>query len=92
MTETAIESLGFVAGILTTISFLPQVIRIYRIKSGREISLWMTLLLSSGVTLWLVYGLLMRSMPIILANLVTLVLVITILVLKLFYARTAAKP
>ncbi|GAB4422834.1 MAG: SemiSWEET transporter [Turneriella sp.] len=81
------DFLGFVAGIITTISFVPQVVRIYRIKSGRDISLWMMLLFALGITLWLIYGLLLMSLPIILANTVTLVLVVTILVLKLYYAR-----
>ncbi|HMV37407.1 MAG TPA: SemiSWEET family transporter, partial [Turneriella sp.] len=53
------EVLGFIAGMITTISFVPQVVRIYRIKSGRDISLWMMLLFALGVTLWLIYGLLL---------------------------------
>ncbi|HMY11968.1 MAG TPA: SemiSWEET transporter [Turneriella sp.] len=81
------EVLGFIAGMITTISFVPQVVRIYRIKSGRDISLWMMLLFALGVTLWLIYGLLLSSLPIILANAVTLVLVVAILVLKIYYAR-----
>lgn len=81
------EVLGFIAGMITTISFVPQVVRIYRIKSGRDISLWMMLLFALGVTLWLIYGLLLSSLPIILANAVTLVLVVAILVLKVYYAR-----
>jgi MtN3 and saliva related transmembrane protein len=63
------------------------VVRTYRNKSGRDISLWMMLLFALGITLWLIYGLLLMSLPIILANAVTLVLVMAILVLKLYYAR-----
>jgi MtN3 and saliva related transmembrane protein len=81
------DILGFVAAVITTISFVPQVVRIYRSKSGRDISLWMMLLFALGITLWLIYGLLLMSLPIILANAVTLVLVMAILVLKLYYAR-----
>jgi MtN3 and saliva related transmembrane protein len=81
------DFLGFVAGVITTISFVPQVVRTYRNKSGRDISLWMMLLFALGITLWLIYGLLLMSLPIILANAVTLVLVMAILVLKLYYAR-----
>jgi MtN3 and saliva related transmembrane protein len=81
------DILGFVAGVITTISFVPQVVRTYRNKSGRDISLWMMLLFALGITLWLIYGLLLMSLPIILANAVTLVLVMAILVLKLYYAR-----
>lgn len=81
------DILGFVAGVITTISFVPQVVRIYRIKSGRDISFWMMLLFALGISLWLTYGLLLRSLPIILANAVTLLLVVAILALKLYYAR-----
>jgi MtN3 and saliva related transmembrane protein len=81
------DILGFLAGVITTISFVPQVVRTYRNKSGRDISLWMMLLFALGITLWLIYGLLLMSLPIILANAVTLVLVMAILVLKLYYAR-----
>lgn len=84
-----VDYLGFVAGVITTISFVPQVVQIYRSKSGRDISLWMMLLFALGITLWLVYGLVIRSVPIIAANSVTLLLVVTILWLKLYYARAA---
>lgn len=82
----AIDYLGYLAGLLTTISFLPQVIRIYRTKSGRDVSLWMVLLMATGVSCWLIYGLLIHSLPIIFTNTVTLVLVLAILVLKRLYA------
>jgi MtN3 and saliva related transmembrane protein len=81
------DILGFVAGIITTVSFVPQVVRVYRNKSGHDISFWMMLLLALGVILWLIYGFLLWSLPIILANAVTLVLVLAILVLKVYYAR-----
>jgi MtN3 and saliva related transmembrane protein len=82
------DILGFVAGIITTVSFVPQVVRVYRNKSGHDISFWMMLLLALGVILWLIYGFLLWSLPIILANAVTLVLVLAILVLKVYYARS----
>jgi len=82
------DILGFVAGIITTLSFLPQVVRVYRNKSGHDISFWMMLLLALGVILWLIYGFLLWRLPIILANAVTLVLVLAILVLKVYYARS----
>ncbi|MBV6494245.1 MAG: Sugar transporter SemiSWEET [Turneriella sp.] len=79
------DYLGFVAGVLTTFSFVPQVIRIYQTKSGRDISFWMMFLFSVGVSLWLFYGILLRSAPIIFSNAVTLMLVLIIIVMKLFY-------
>ena len=88
--KVMIDYLGFLAGFTTTVSFLPQVIRVYKTKSGRDISLWTMALLSFGVFLWLIYGSLIMSLPIIIANAVTLVLVSAILVLKLYYARRSA--
>ncbi len=83
------EYLGFVAGFVTTISFVPQVLRVYRNKSGRDISLWMVLLLSSGTFLWLIYGLQLKSLPIVAANAVTFMLVVLIFILKIYYASKA---
>ncbi len=83
-----IDYLGFLAGFTTTVSFLPQVIKVYRTKSGKDISFWMVLLLACGTFLWLIYGLILHSMPIVIANAVTFSLVIVIFVLKIYYART----
>ena len=82
-----IDYLGFLDGFTTTVSFLPQVIKVYRTKSGQDISVWMGLLLSCGTFLWLVYGLVLHSLPIVIANAVTFALVVVIFVLKIYYAR-----
>ncbi len=84
------ESIGSVAAACTTISFLPQLIRVWRRKSADDISLAMFLLFSAGVALWLVYGLMIGSFPITAANAVTLALALAILILKLRYS--ARKP
>lgn len=81
--------LGLGAGSLTTLAFVPQVLKTWRSKSGNDISLGMFLLFSSGVLLWLIYGLLIGALSVILANGVTLLLSVAILVLKLRYARRA---
>jgi MtN3 and saliva related transmembrane protein len=81
------ENLGFIAGTITTISFVPQVIRVYRNKSGRDVSAWMMLLLATGTLLWLIYGIMVGGVPIIAANAVTFTLVVVIFILKLYYAR-----
>ena len=81
------ENLGFIAGTITTISFVPQVIRVYRNKSGRDVSAWMMLLLATGTLLWLIYGIMIGGVPIIAANAVTFMLVVVIFILKLYYAR-----
>jgi len=75
--------IGTLAGILTTIAFIPQVIKTWRTRSARDISLFMFLLFSTGVSLWLVYGLILNAMPIVIANGITLALSLSILVLKL---------
>jgi MtN3 and saliva related transmembrane protein len=80
-----ISLIGFAAAILTTISFLPQVIKVWRTKSTQDISLEMFLLFSLGVFLWLVYGILIKDWPIFFANFITFILASTILMFKLKY-------
>lgn len=87
-----VNVIGYVAAVLTTISFLPQLIRVVKLRSARDISLGMFLILSSGTMFWLVFGVLSHSPPIWIANAVTLVLSLSILVLKLRFDRNAAGP
>jgi MtN3 and saliva related transmembrane protein len=75
--------LGFLAGFLTTISFLPQVVKTWKSRSASDLSLGMFSVFSVGVICWLVYGLLLEEMPMIFWNSVTLVLVMIILIMKL---------
>jgi MtN3 and saliva related transmembrane protein len=77
------EVTGLVAALLTTLAFLPQVIQTWRSRSTADLNLGMLLALSSGVALWLVYGLGTGQLPVILANGVTLLLVIVLLGMKL---------
>ena len=77
--------IGFAAGTLTTLSFVPQVVKSYRTKRCDDLSAGMLLAFTSGVVLWLVYGLFLHSAPIISANAVTLALLAVILVMKLRY-------
>jgi MtN3 and saliva related transmembrane protein len=86
-TNAMIETIGLVAGLLTTTAFIPQVWKIYRTKSGKDISARMFSLFSAGIVLWLVYGILLQSLPLILSNAVTLVLSLTIIALKLRYRQ-----
>jgi MtN3 and saliva related transmembrane protein len=85
MSEIALNVLGFVAGVLTTAAFIPQVLKIWKTRSARDISLGMYTVFTSGVVLWLAYGVALESMPIILANVFTLVLALAVLVMKLRY-------
>ena len=77
--------LGFIAGTLTTVAFVPQVIKIWKSRHARDISTGTFAIFSLGVLLWLLYGIQLGALPIILANGVTLVLSLTILVFKLRY-------
>ncbi len=79
------EVIGLMAATLTTISFVPQCWRILKTRKVDDISLTMYLIFFSGVVLWLIYGLLIKSLSVTLANLVTSVLVGVILGLKLKY-------
>lgn len=80
-----ITILGLVAGTLTTISFWPQLSKTWKTKSAGDLSLGMLLTFTTGVVLWLVYGLYLNALPIILTNLVTFLLTLTIVVLKIRY-------
>jgi MtN3 and saliva related transmembrane protein len=86
-----VEGLGFAAAFCTTAAFIPQLVRVLRLRSAREISLPTFLLFSVGVFLWLVYGLYTGSKPVIVSNVVTLGLSLSILVLKLRYDRDAIR-
>lgn len=77
--------IGFTAATCTTGSFLPQVIKAWRTTSTRDVSAVMFTLLVTGNSLWLLYGALIGNLPLVVANLVTLGLVATMLVLKLRY-------
>lgn len=81
------EILGLIAGSLTTIAFVPQVVKIWRSKHAHDISLAMFSLFSVGVALWIVYGLIIDSLPVILSNAVTLVLALAILAMKLRFRK-----
>jgi MtN3 and saliva related transmembrane protein len=75
--------LGYFAATLTTLSFLPQVILVYRTKNTDAISVSMYLIFSTGVFFWFIYGVLIQAWPVIVANAITLVLSLSILWMKL---------
>jgi MtN3 and saliva related transmembrane protein len=85
VSPAVIETLGFVAAICTTLAWVPQALKTIRSRDTRSISLWMQSLMTLGIFLWLVYGVLIVAWPLIGANIVTLGLVATILVLKIRY-------
>jgi MtN3 and saliva related transmembrane protein len=81
-----IDFLGLLAGALTTIAFLPQVIKTWTTKSAKDISSGIFLCFCTGVFLWLVYGICINSLPIVAANSATFILASTILVFKFKYS------
>ena len=81
----SITLLGILAGVLTTVSFAPQVIKSWRTRHTRDVSLGMFCILCLGLALWIVYGVLLKDLPLILANGVTLALAASILALKIRY-------
>ena len=78
-----IDLLGGIAGILTTASFVPQVVKTLRSGQTRDISLVMWLAFCAGVALWTVYGFLLDAWPIVAANIPTLILAGIILTVKI---------
>ena len=80
--------IGSAAGTLTTVAFIPQVVRAWKTGSVEDLSLWMLLAFTSGVGLWAVYGVVTDAMPLIITNGLTFVLAMTLLVLKLRGSRS----
>lgn len=79
------EWVGYVAAMLTTVSFIPQAVKTIRSKETHGISLGMYVMFTVGVAFWLAYGIVLMSWPMILSNVVTLALSATILAMKLRY-------
>ena len=87
VTSGQVNVIGYAAATMTTISFLPQLIRVVRLRSARDISLIMFLVFSCGTFAWMVYGFLSHSRPVLIANIVTFILSMSILILKLRFDR-----
>lgn len=87
------DLLGFFAAGCTTLSFVPQVLLVWRKRSASGVSTGMYLIFSFGVFLWFCYGLMTGAMPVIIANAVTLVLALCVLLMKWHFERQpAAEP
>lgn len=80
-----IDVLGMIAATLSTVSFLPQVIKVWQTRSTKDLSTITLIALNLGIFLWLIYGLLIGKAPVIVANAVTLILTLTMLFLKRKY-------
>jgi MtN3 and saliva related transmembrane protein len=84
------EILGLVAGAITTGSFVPQVVRVYRIRSAREISLFFTILFLVGDLIWMAYGIYLEELPIILWNILGASLAGALMVAKFKYGKISS--
>lgn len=81
----SITTLGLIAGTLTTIAFLPQMLKTWQTKSAKDVSLVTLIIFCTGVFLWLIYGIYLQALLIILANLITLIFNLIIVWLKIRY-------
>ena len=86
-TDTLAPLLGYLAAVLGSIGWLPQLVRTLRTRQVRDISLWTTLLIFVTVFLWLVYGLLLGAWPIIIANLLSASVVGVLLAAKILWEK-----
>jgi MtN3 and saliva related transmembrane protein len=84
------EAIGYIAAACTSFAFLPQALRIWRTRSAEDISLAMYLILVAGVLLWIAYGALIRSAPLVAANTTSLLLAGAVLAGKLRFSRRRA--
>ena len=80
-----IDFFGFLAALLTTIAFLPQLYKTWRTKSAGDVSLIMLILFIIGLICWIIYGIKINSIPILVANVITLIFNFSILILKIKY-------
>lgn len=80
-------TIGFVAGTLTSLAAIPQVIKTLKTRHVRDISIWQPLLLSVGVALWMIYGILISDLPLIVANITPLVCNLLLTGMKIYYGR-----
>ena len=83
-----IDFFGFLAAILTTIAFLPQLYKTWQTKSAEDVSLIMLILFITGLICWIIYGLKIDSIPIVVANIITFIFNFSILILKITYRKS----
>jgi len=86
MDQTTIEIVGLIAGIITSAGFLPQLIKGYRTKKLEDIALFMPVVLGVGMTLWLIYGILLNAIAIIVANGFSICCCIVLILMKKRYS------
>ena len=88
---STIDILGLIAGSLTTVAFVPQLLKVWKTKSANDISYIMFILFILGIVLWEIYGWEIHSFPVILFNIITFILGSAILSLKYIFEKTKEK-
>ena len=81
---------GFIAAALTTVAFLPQVIKTWRTKKAEDVSTVMLLMFITGLLFWIIYAIQEHALPVLIANIITFILNVTIFALKLIYGRESS--
>jgi MtN3 and saliva related transmembrane protein len=79
--------IGGVAGFLTSMAVIPQMIKTWKTRHARDLSLWQQIIIIAGLALWLAYGLLLGDLPLILSNSFTLICYVLLLTMKIIYDR-----
>ena len=87
MEDQYVGVIGLIAGICTTVSFIPQIVKILKTRHAGDISLYMYLVLTTGILLWLIYGILLGKTPIIVANGTSFFLCLFIIMKRVEYGR-----
>ncbi len=87
-----VDIFGYFAAILTTVAFLPQLIKTLRTKKADDVSLTTLVMFIIGVFSWIIYGYKISSTPILIANLITLILNLMILISKIYFSKTLNQP
>ena len=82
-----IEFFGYLAAILTTVAFLPQLIKTLKTKKAEDVSLITLIMFITGVGSWIIYGYKISSTPILMANIITFILNLFILISKIYYSK-----
>ena len=82
-----IEFFGYFAAILTTLAFLPQLIKTLKTKKAEDVSLITLIMFLTGVLSWIIYGYKISSTPILLANIITFILNLLILIFKIIFSK-----
>ena len=86
-----VDIFGYLAAILTTVAFLPQLIKTLKTKKADDVSLTTLLMFISGVLFWIIYGYKISSIPVLIANLITLILNLLILTSKIYFSKISSQ-